>query len=198
MLCKLRGACHCTLAKCMTRNLRHVAEAIPSARQGTILNSHRVTGIATNTSMVLNCALDGLHNDDSRCRTAGCSLTSYPGHLCMCCWTCRIVNLLSDTSCIRLTVPIPSQSARFTVGCLSFHFSYCPWTLFFLFFSISFHVRVAFVAGGMFYRFLRACQWSEGVATCSALRARRPWNYYILLVMVRLGGGVYPQSNCYM
>jgi len=61
--------------------LRHVAEVFPPARQGTILNSHRVIGIATNTSMVLNCALVlslVLHNDDSRCRTAGCSLTSYP------------------------------------------------------------------------------------------------------------------------
>jgi len=36
--------------------LRHVAEAFPPARQGTILNSHRVISIATNTSMVLNCA----------------------------------------------------------------------------------------------------------------------------------------------
>jgi len=32
-------------------------EAFPPARQGTILNSHRVIGIATNTSMVQNCAL---------------------------------------------------------------------------------------------------------------------------------------------
>jgi len=37
--------------------LRHVAEAFPPDRQGTILNSHRVIGIATNTLMVLNCAL---------------------------------------------------------------------------------------------------------------------------------------------
>jgi len=37
--------------------LRHVAEAFPPARQGTIINSHRVTGIATNTSIVLNCVL---------------------------------------------------------------------------------------------------------------------------------------------
>jgi len=37
--------------------LRHVAEVFPPARQGTILNSHRVISIATNTSMVLNCAL---------------------------------------------------------------------------------------------------------------------------------------------
>jgi len=33
------------------------AEAFPPARQGSILNSHRVIDIATNTSMVLNCAL---------------------------------------------------------------------------------------------------------------------------------------------
>jgi len=37
----------------MTSILRHVAEAFPPARQGTILNTHRVIGIATNTSMVL-------------------------------------------------------------------------------------------------------------------------------------------------
>jgi len=38
-----------------TSILRHVAEAFPPARQGT--NFHRVIGIATNTSIVLNCAL---------------------------------------------------------------------------------------------------------------------------------------------
>jgi len=48
---------HCTSAKRMTSILRHVTEVFLSARQGTILNSHRVIGIATNTSMVLNCAL---------------------------------------------------------------------------------------------------------------------------------------------
>jgi len=41
----------------MTSILRHVAEAFAPARQGTILNSHQVIDIATNTSMVLNCAL---------------------------------------------------------------------------------------------------------------------------------------------
>jgi len=41
----------------MTSILRHVAEAFLPARQGRILNSHRVIGIATNTSIVLNCAL---------------------------------------------------------------------------------------------------------------------------------------------
>jgi len=59
---------HCTSAKRITSILRHFAEAFLPARQGTILNSHRVIGIATNTSMVLNCAL-----------VTGCSLTSYPG-----------------------------------------------------------------------------------------------------------------------
>jgi len=54
---KLRGAGHCTSAKRMTIIFRHVAVAFPPARQGTILNSHRVIGIATNTSMVLNCAI---------------------------------------------------------------------------------------------------------------------------------------------
>ena len=52
---KLRGACYCRTR--MTRILRYVAEAFPPARQGTILNNHRVIGIATNTSTVLNCAL---------------------------------------------------------------------------------------------------------------------------------------------
>jgi len=41
----------------MTNILRHNAEAFPSARRGTILNSYRVKGIASNTSLVLNCAL---------------------------------------------------------------------------------------------------------------------------------------------
>jgi len=54
---KLRGAGLCTSAKRMTSILMHVAEAFPSARLGTIRNSHWVIGIATNTSMVLNCAL---------------------------------------------------------------------------------------------------------------------------------------------
>jgi len=38
------------------QHLRHVAEAFSPARQGTILYPHRVVGIATNTSMVLNFA----------------------------------------------------------------------------------------------------------------------------------------------
>jgi len=57
MLFKLKGAGHCTLAKHMTSIFRHVAEAFTPARQRTILNSYRVIGIATNTSMVLNCTL---------------------------------------------------------------------------------------------------------------------------------------------
>jgi len=57
MLSKLKGAGHCTSAKRMTSILKHVAEAFPPARQGAILNNHRVIGIAANTSMVLNCAL---------------------------------------------------------------------------------------------------------------------------------------------
>jgi len=59
---------HCTSAKRMTSILRHVPQAFPPAGQGAILNSHRVIGIATNTQMVLNCAL-----------VTGCSLTSYQG-----------------------------------------------------------------------------------------------------------------------
>jgi len=57
MLCKLQGAGHCTSAKHMTSILWHVAGAFPPPRQGTILNNHRVIGFATNTSIVLNCAL---------------------------------------------------------------------------------------------------------------------------------------------
>jgi len=57
VLSKLRGAGHCTSIKRMNSILRHVAEAFPPARQWTILNSPRVLDIATNTSMVLNCAL---------------------------------------------------------------------------------------------------------------------------------------------
>jgi len=57
MLCKLKGADHCTSAKRRTSILKHVAEAFPPARQGTILNYHRVISIATNTSLVLNSAL---------------------------------------------------------------------------------------------------------------------------------------------
>jgi len=57
MLCKLKGADHCTSAKRMTSILRYVAEAFPPAKQWTIINSHRVIGMATNTSMVLNCVL---------------------------------------------------------------------------------------------------------------------------------------------
>jgi len=47
---------HCKSENRMTSILRHFADAFPPAWQGTILNSHRVIGIATNTSMVLNCA----------------------------------------------------------------------------------------------------------------------------------------------
>jgi len=62
---------HCTSVKRITSILRHVVEEFPPARQGTILNSHRVIGWASNTSMVLNyCAL-----------VTGCSLTSYPGQI---------------------------------------------------------------------------------------------------------------------
>jgi len=58
MLCKLKGPGHCTSEKRMNSILRQVAEAgISLARQGTILNSHRVIRNATNTSMVLNYAL---------------------------------------------------------------------------------------------------------------------------------------------
>jgi len=57
MLYKLKGAGHCTSVKRMTSILRHVAEAFPPAMQGIIPNFHRVINIATNTSMMLNCAL---------------------------------------------------------------------------------------------------------------------------------------------
>jgi len=74
----LKGTGHCTSAKRMTSILRHVAEAFPSAWQGTVLklpSSHR------HCCQYLNGAtlrLNDLHKDDSRCRTAGYSLTSYP------------------------------------------------------------------------------------------------------------------------
>jgi len=57
MLCKLKGTGFGTSAKRITSILRHIAEAVSPARQGTILNSHRVICIATNASMVLNCTL---------------------------------------------------------------------------------------------------------------------------------------------
>jgi len=76
----LRGKGHCTSVKRMTSILWHAAEAFPPARQGTILNSHRVIGIATNTSMVLNCA-SVTYIMMTADRTAGCSLMSYPGHI---------------------------------------------------------------------------------------------------------------------
>jgi len=41
----------------MTSILGHIAEAFLPARQGKILNSHRVIGIATNTSVELGCDL---------------------------------------------------------------------------------------------------------------------------------------------
>ena len=41
----------------MSRIFRHFAVAFPPARQGTILNNHRVIGIATNTSVGLNSSL---------------------------------------------------------------------------------------------------------------------------------------------
>jgi len=81
---KLRDAGLCTSAKRMTSILRHVAEAFPPAKQRTILNKHRVIGIATNTSMVLNCALVTyimMTADVGCCSTSypGPSLKSYPG-----------------------------------------------------------------------------------------------------------------------
>ena len=54
---KLTGAGHCTSVGRMTRILRHVVEAFPPIKQGTILNNHLVIGTATNTSMMLNRAL---------------------------------------------------------------------------------------------------------------------------------------------
>jgi len=46
-----------TSAKRMTSLLTNVAEAFPPDKQWTILSFHRVIGSATNTSMVLICAL---------------------------------------------------------------------------------------------------------------------------------------------
>ena len=63
MQCKLRGAGHCTSAGRMTSVVWHIAEVFPSARQGTILNNHRVIGIATNTSMAQSCVKGALPPD---------------------------------------------------------------------------------------------------------------------------------------
>jgi len=82
MLYKLKGAGHCASAKHMTSILRHVAGAFSPARQGTIINSHRVIGIATGAKLRLSDLQN--HYYDSRCRTAGCSLTSYPGLVSRC------------------------------------------------------------------------------------------------------------------
>ena len=57
MQCKLRGAGHSTSTGPMTSVMWHIAEAFPPAGQETILSNHRVIGIATNTSMMLSCAL---------------------------------------------------------------------------------------------------------------------------------------------
>jgi len=61
----LKAAGHCTLAKRMTSILRHIAGTFPPVKLGAFLNSHRVIGIATNTSKL---RLSDQHNDDSRCR----------------------------------------------------------------------------------------------------------------------------------
>jgi len=62
--------------KRMTSILRNGAEVFIPARQGSILNFNRVISQYLNGAKL---RLSDLHNDDSRCRTAGCSLTSYPG-----------------------------------------------------------------------------------------------------------------------
>ena len=67
---KLKGADHCTAAGRMTSILRHVAEAFSLARQGTILNTTESSAVLTK-----KLRLSDLPNDDSRGRTAGCSLT---------------------------------------------------------------------------------------------------------------------------
>ena len=55
---KLRRAEHCISAGRMTSILRYVAQAFPPAKHKTILNNHQVIGIATSTSMVLNCTIE--------------------------------------------------------------------------------------------------------------------------------------------
>jgi len=57
-----------------------------SLRIGKTLDQHFVAGCRGISScyQYLNDAklrLSDLHNDDSRCRTVGCSLTSHPGHI---------------------------------------------------------------------------------------------------------------------
>jgi len=51
---KLFGSVDSILSKLLQKLL---LLPFPPARQGTILNNHRVIGIAANTSMVLNCTL---------------------------------------------------------------------------------------------------------------------------------------------
>jgi len=64
MLCKLRGAGHCTSAKRMTSILRHVAALFPPARQGKKLPSSHSYQDVNGAKL----SLGDLHNDDSRCR----------------------------------------------------------------------------------------------------------------------------------
>jgi len=45
------------IGKTHDQRLRHVAAAFPPASQGKIQNSHQVIGIATNTLLVIKCAL---------------------------------------------------------------------------------------------------------------------------------------------
>ena len=55
----------------------HVAEAFPPARQGTIINNHPIIRIATNISMVPNCALVTHLMMTAEVRLPD---TVYPGH----------------------------------------------------------------------------------------------------------------------
>ena len=76
---KLRGASYCTSTGRMTRVLWHIAEKFSPSRQRAILNNHRVIGIATNTSMVLSCALVSYLMMPAEGGAAGCSLSTYQG-----------------------------------------------------------------------------------------------------------------------
>jgi len=56
-ICKLKCAGHCTSPKRMTSILRHVAEAYPPARQGTILTPIESSALLPILQLVLNCAI---------------------------------------------------------------------------------------------------------------------------------------------
>jgi len=79
MLCKLKGAGHCTSAKTHDQHLEACCRGISSCWAGDNLkhpSSHRHCYQYLNGAKL---CLSDLNNDDSRYSTSGCSLMSYPG-----------------------------------------------------------------------------------------------------------------------